>query len=216
MKDFGFYEWGVDRKGRDCIFVKTFPSLAPNSDENSLEYSIKYYPFIKIQNNSVFLVPIKPEFHRILFPEIEIQPDLFGSPVSSAGNAIKQAYLCKSQTKSIKPGDILFFYRTGDLKAITTYGVVEQFHIENDPDKIFQWVSKRTVYSYEDINKMAGTEVKVILFRFVRHLNERVPFSRLKESSLVAGSIQSILKLPRNKVKILIQEAKISDCVLSN
>lgn len=200
LQDYGFYQFGIDGNGRDFVYVKGFPSQPPKTNDAPLEYAIKYYPYIKLENNSVFLVPIQPQYHKILFPELEKQPDLFTSDAMSAGNAIKQAYICKSPTKSISPGDILFFYRTTDDKAITTFGVVDQFHIEKDPDKIFQWVSKRTVYSMDEINAMAGKEVKVILFRFIRHLNEQIPYDRLLKTGVINGPIQSITKLDKKIV----------------
>jgi len=216
LQDYGFYQYGIDKNERDIVYVKDFPAKPPATNDDPLEYSIKYYPYIKLENNSVYLVPIQPQYHKILFPEIEKQSDLFSSDAMSAGNAIKQAYLCKSPTKSIRPGDILFFYRTTDDKDISTYGVVDQFHIEKDPDKIFQWVSKRTVYSMDEIKVMAGKEVKVILFRFIRHLNERIPYDRLLSTDIINGPIQSITKLDKKSAVKLLNEAKINDSTLFN
>jgi len=216
LRDYGFYRFGIDSNGRDYVYLKDFPEKPPTTSDEPLEYAIKYYPHIKLDNNSVFLVPIQPQYHRILFPELEKQPDLFASEAMSAGNAIKQAYICRTPTKSIKPGDILFFYRTQDNKVVTTYGVVDQFHIEQDADKIFQWVSKRTVYSMEEIKGMAGKDVKVILFRFIRHLNEHVSYGRLKEMGIVKGPIQSVTKLDKKMVGELLNEAKINDSTLFN
>lgn len=216
LKDYGFYQYGIDGEGRDYVYVKDFPKTPPNTNDEPLEYAIRYYPYIKIKDNDVYLVPIKPQYHSVLFPEIEPQPDLFGLSTSSAGNAIKQAYLCKSPVKNIKPGDILFFYRTQDEKAITTYGVVDHFYIEREPEKILQWVSKRTVFTYEEIQEMAGSDVKVILFRFIRHLNNNVSFKRLKEIDVVKGPIQSITKLNKEKVGLLLHETRVDDSTLFN
>jgi len=216
LQDYGFYRFGVDKNGRDLVYVKDFPAKPPKTNDDPLEYSIKYYPYIKLENNSVFLVPIQPQYHKVLFPELEKQPDLFSSEAVSAGNAIKQAYICKSPAKSISPGDILFFYRTTDDKAITTYGVVDQFHIEEDPDKIFQWVSKRTVYSMDEIKEMSNKEVKVILFRIIRHLNESVPYHHLLKTGIVKGPIQSITKLDNKIASKLLNEVGINDSTLFN
>lgn len=216
LQDYGFYQYGIDAKGRDSVYVKDFPDAPPKTDDSPLEYAIKYYPYIKIDNSAVYLVPIQPQYHKILFPELERQPDLFSSESMSAGNAIKQAYLCKSPVKSINPGDILFFYRTNDDMAITTYGVVDQFHIEQDSEKIFQWVSKRTVYTIDEIREMSGSDVKVILFRFIRHLKEPLHYRRLKEKGIVKGPIQSIIKLDNTTAGLLINEARVNDCTLLN
>jgi len=219
FRDFGFYYYGVDRPGRDHVYVKDMPRRPPDVDMDCLAYAIKYYPYSKLRNCSAYLVPITPRFHEILFPELRIQTDLFEGPRISAGNAIKQAYLCKSNTKSIKAGDLLFFYRTDDSKAITTYGVVDQFHIESDPEKILQWVSKRTVFSGEDISSMASAAkhgVRVILFRLMGHLESPLSYSRLQKLRIVSGPIQSVTNISAEKSALIINEAGINDRVLSN
>jgi rRNA-processing protein FCF1 len=214
--DFGFDLYGIDCKGRDNVFVKTFPKFFQNNDLGSLEYAIRFFPKIKISNSSVYLVPIKPHYHDILFPEISRQNDLFRDDISSAGNTIKKAYLCNSNSSSIKAGDVLFFYRTEDEKSITSYGIVDQFYIENDPDKIFQWVSKRTVYSFSEIQNMRGKKTKIILFRQVDHLQNYINFNKLKSMNIVSGPIQSITKISKQKTVDIINEANLGGCILSD
>ena len=217
LVEFGFYDFGTDDKGRDRVFVKSFPKILPDTEESPLEYAIKYYPAIKLDSNNVFLIPIQPQYHEVLFPELVRQSDLFSEVSNSAGNAIKQAYLCRTPTRTVKPGDIVFFYRTTDDKTITTYGIVDQFYIESEVEKIFQWVSKRTVYSYSDIKKMSDSgEVKVILFRLIKHLKSPISFLDLKRAGIVKGSIQSLVKLDIDQTKILLKEAAINDCLLPN
>jgi hypothetical protein len=218
FNDFGFYVYGVDIEGRDQVFVKDFPKIFPINDDDPLEYAIKYFPLLKISSNAVYIVPIQPDFHKILFPELKssIQYDLFDDEPSSAGNTIKKAYLCNTNTRSIKSGDILFFYRTKDDKAITSYGIVDQFYIESDPEKIFQWVSKRTVYSYDDIVSMSGKNIKIILFRLVGHIENHIGFNKLKQLGIVTGPIQSVTRINDYKIKNIIDEAELNNCILSN
>lgn len=135
---------------------------------------------------------------------------------NSAGNAIKQAYVCHAPIKSIKTGDLVFFYRTQDDMEITTYGIVEKFVIESDPDKIYQWVAKRTVYSYENIEEMSGTDVKIILFRLLGHLDSRISYKRLLKLGVLSGPAQSITTIPRDKINCLLNEVNVDDCLISN
>jgi hypothetical protein len=217
VQDFGFSCYGVDEKGRDIVYVKQFPSALPDTTDTPLDYNIKYYPAIKIDTtNKALIVPILPKYHAILFPEIQVQVDLFSDVSNSAGNSIKQAYLCKAPIKNIAPGDVVLFYRTEDLQSITTYGVVDKFLVESEAEKIFQWVSKRTVYTYNDIEGMAGEDVKVILFRLVRHLDTPVPFQRLSKLGVVNGRPQSIVSLSKENTKKLLAEAQVDDCFISN
>ena len=47
------------------------------------------------------------------------------------GNAIKKAYLCNAKTKQMAEGDIVLFYRSVDVSAITSLGVVEEVEVRN-------------------------------------------------------------------------------------
>ena len=47
----------VDACYGDLVYVKEFPQVKPESNDNPLDYAIKYYPYIKIAMNSVYLVP---------------------------------------------------------------------------------------------------------------------------------------------------------------
>ncbi len=217
--DFGFEYIGVDTKGRDSVFMKTFITLDSISTSelslSHLEFLIKYYPAINANSINAYLIPVQPQFHNRLFPDICPQHTLFSFDEDSVGNAIKQAYICRAQTKSMNSGDIVFFYRTHDAKWITTYGVVEQFLIKNNSDEIFNIVKNRTVYNIGDITKMnSDLKAKVILFRRIRHLKKMIGFDRLKEINIVSGAIQSVVKLDHNQLKLLIDEAEINDCFL--
>jgi hypothetical protein len=219
FEDFGFEYFGIDKKGRDSVYIKQIPVTAPDEILDALDYAVKYYPYVSLRQCSAYLVPISPGFHSILFPEIAVQADFIESPRVSAGNAIKQAYLCNSNCKSIRPGDLLFFYRTHDYMAITSYGVVDQFYIENDPTTILQWVSKRTVFSGEDIRVMAENSkngVKVILFRLMGHCNHDVDYAKLLRMSLIKGPIQSITRISDDAVASIVNEAGINDRFLPN
>lgn len=223
ISDFGFYPFGVDEKNRDSVYVKDFINnkniMRFNSELMSLkplEFAIKYYPAVKISNVNVYLIPVAPQFHNRLFPDIVIQHPLFPSYEDSVGNAIKQAYICNSPIKSINQGDIVFFYRSGDQKVITTYGVVDSFLIEHDVNAVVNLVKRRTVYSKDNIASMINNNgVKVILFRRARHIKP-ISFQQLKKLGIILGAIQSIQKLNRVKIETLVKEANINDCFLSN
>lgn len=207
--DFGFYSFGEYHK--DHVYVKDHPIMPPTHDIEPLEYHKRYYPHFKCSSTQEkYIVPIQPAFHEILFPDIQEQPNLFVQ--STAGNAIKQAYLCHARMGGIKPGDILLFYRSHDWKGITSIGVVESSHELNEADKILQLVSKRTVYSYSDITDMAQKKTKVILFRLSMHLEKAVPFNWLIKQEVVNGNIQTIRKISDESFKRIVHEWGIRNC----
>jgi len=195
LVDFGFEDVGP--YGMDRVFVKQHPVAAPDTAGlSALEYVRRFYPHYQAGDQvQKFLVPIQHEFHRILFPDYQaLQSQLF-APQGSVGNAIKLAYLCHAASKQIKPGDALLFYRSEDEQAVTSLGVVDQFAVLSDAASIAAMVSRRTVYSIEEINRMATRPTKVILFRLVRHFPVPASLKRLLDDGVVAGNIQSITKI---------------------
>ena len=98
-------------------------------------------------------------------------------------------------TNQVKPGDIVLFYRTGDEKALTTLGIVERYEVHDDATNIMQIVSRRTVYSQKDIETMAKTPTKVMLFRLASHFLSSIPYKVLTQEGIVSGPIQSITKI---------------------
>ena len=193
-EDFGFENFGRHKNDNDIVYVKDHPVEPPDKKIPPFQYHRLYYPHFKTDAViSKYIVPIRPEFHSILFPGIQIQAGLFN--LESAGNAIKQAYLCHARISGIRSGDILLFYRSTDDKAITSIGVVEQTTDTQDKDKILELVSKRTVYTYSEIVDMAHKKTKVILFRIAKHLSAPIDHHWLLENDVIVGQIQTIRRI---------------------
>ncbi|MDF1782308.1 MAG: EVE domain-containing protein [Alcanivoracaceae bacterium] len=208
LADFGFFSYSGNYDG-DTVWVKKHPLLPPKPDVEAKDFVRFYYPhFRQDKDVNKYLVPIVPEYHDILFPDYPSQKSrqltLFTAPQRHIGNAIKLAYLCNAQTKSIAAGDILIFYRSHDEKVITTVGVVDDFSVSSDPEEISAQVSRRTVYSFEQISEMARKEVKVILFRVIKHFKSPISFGELKENGVLSGPPQSIVKLDESRYRRLI------------
>lgn len=212
LEDFGFIAEGD--YGGDVVWVKKHPIVAPAADIDALEYIRSFFPHFR-QDAAIrkFLVPIQPQYHDILFPDYHhperSQMSLFAMPNKHVGNAIKLAYLCHSQTNKVSPGDMLLFYRTEDEQAVTTLGIVEEFRVSKDPSTIASLVSRRTVYSDKEIEKLAEKDVKVILFRLVKHVSNPVPYHRMREKEIVSGPIQSLVRLDEAKFRKLASDAGI-------
>jgi hypothetical protein len=194
LQDFGFAERGTHRG--DVVLVKEHPVAAPICDLPPTDYVRRFYPHFR-QDATVqkFLIPIQPDFHAMLFPDyVATQTALFGTP-GDVGNAIKLAYLCHTPTSKIQAGDVVLFYRTQDEMAVTSVGVVDQFEVSNDSSVIARLVSRRTVYSLEEIDDMAQTPTKVILFRLIGHLPTSVSRQQLVHDQVVKGNIQTIRQI---------------------
>lgn len=207
LEDFGFCLRG--QYGSDIVLVKEHPRVAPEPEGLSpLEYACRYFPhYCKDLSVQKFIVPIRPAYHDILLPDYNPhQGRLFGVQ-NSAGNAIKLAYLCHSPTNLLMPGDVLLFYRTVDEKAITSVGIVDNFKTLQDAAEIASLVSRRTVYSQREIEEMATTSTKVILFRLVEHLPRQVSYAQLQTSCGIAGPIQSVRKIQDDEFRRILHAA---------
>lgn len=207
LADFGFADVGT--YGLDRVFVKWHPVRAPDAAGlSALEYVRQFYPHYQAGPDvQKFLIPIQQGFHQILFPDYPaLQPLLFAAR-GSVGNAIKLAYLCHAASKQIRAGDLLLFYRSEDEQAVTSLGVVERFAVLSDAASIAALVSRRTVYSIEEIEGMATRPTKVILFRLVKHLPAPPSLKRLLEDGVVAGNIQSITKISDDSFSRVLEAA---------
>ena len=199
LVDFGFEYVGSHpgSNGRDAVYLKQHPVAPPEPYAPYLEYHRKYFPhFCSGPEVAKFVVPIRPEFHRILFPDYQSvtdhQRDMF--PVENyAGNAIKMAYLSHAQTNTIESGSVLLFYRSGDDQALTS--IVESYEKLGDADAIISKVKRRTVYTLTDIQKMALKPTRVLLFRFVRHLLRPIPCAELIQHGVLKGRPQSLTSI---------------------
>lgn len=209
LDEFGFVAQG-NYEG-DTVFVKAHPAEPPASALPAPDYVRLYYPHYK-KDASVqkYLVPIRPEYHEVLFPDYESaarqQLALF-RPQNFAGNAVKLAYLCHTPTRSVRPGDLLLFYRTADERAVTTLGVVDRFEVIKDATKIASLVSRRTVYTQQEIVTMATRETKVFLFRCVEHFPHPVRHDELLQQNIAAGPIQSLRRINDAQFERLLRAA---------
>lgn len=193
LSDFGFQRRGM--YGTDIMLVKAHPSSPPVEDVPALDYAKLYFPhYRKDASVQKFLVPIQPQYHQVLFPELSRQGQLFNGN-SVAGNAIKQAYLCKAPSNQVHAGDIVLFYRSKDEMAVTTIGIVERYETHTEAAKIMQLVSRRTVYSQSEIEAMTNKSVRVMLFRLVGHFNKPISLASLKHDANVPGKLMSITKI---------------------
>lgn len=213
IEDFGFRYFGRCDKDRDEVFVKKITINGMNDMHlNAIDFHKMYSPSIRCKTNiNKFIVPIKPSYHNILFPEIEDDKRLFYTH-PSVGNTIKKAYLSHANTNQMKSGDLLLFYRSQDKMAITTLGIVEKTFKSSDFEQILEEVAKRTVYSYDEIQELAKKEAHIILFRLIEHFD--TPFITkdwMRENS-IDKKCQSICKIEDDCFYRILDKGKIKYC----
>ena len=195
-EEYGFIKFGQKTTNGDLIYLK---DMHPRNDESlsSLDYLIRYYPHYR-DDESVkkHIVPIIPKFHQQLFPDTNkgyipgLEP-----PVRSEGRAIKKAYICHANTRSLQEGDIVLFYQSRQ-QTIEVLGIIESVKTTSEFEDLSRIVSKRTVYNQEDLRALAQKECLVIMFRLVKMMR---PFKLPK----VINCPQSIQTITHENFRIL-------------
>lgn len=223
IEDYGFILRGKNRRGEEIYTKEIVP---PNAILESINDPIKlnkiYYPsFMDGANINKYIVPIQPQYHKMLFPKykhksrnIFKQIPLFKirDNIKSHGYSIKKAYLSHSFVSSMKSGDLLLFYRTEDYKAITTIGVVEQVYTGiRDSEQIKKLTAKRTVFTDSAIDEMCQKDTTVILFRWCMHLDKEVKYEDLIKNGIISGQIQRMQSLSNEKYEEIIK-GNIDEC----
>lgn len=198
FEDFGFQDTGCKTKLGEIILAK--PMSFTEADRDSLEplsFNIRYGPFaVTFKNIPTFVVPIKPRYHRLLFPEGEKQLELIPGMLP-CGNSIRKAYLSNAAIRTITPGSNLLFYRSEDLQSATFIGVVEATFLSSSPTDIARYVAKRTVYSFSEIEALCHADVLAILLRQARILKHPITLSELMKNGVLSAAPQSIITVPR-------------------
>ncbi|MEE0866612.1 MAG: hypothetical protein U0L98_07550 [Clostridia bacterium] len=169
-----------------------------------------YYPNIDYTDQRIFLVPIRPIFNKLLFPESEINPQLTFDDLEgdiTSANAIKKAYICNSNTKQIRAGDLLFFYSTRENMRLTAIGIVDIVcnSFENF-DEIKKLVNKRTAYTDEQLREATKQDSLVILFKHYLTFEKEITYKDLLNMGVISSGIQQIQKIDLKKMKKIIEK----------
>ena len=171
-----------------------------------------------------FCVPIRPDYHRRLFPEIAFVVELPLFPTESfapvlahgeertPGSTIRKVYLCRAKITRIRPGDILLFYMSKHegytaSQSITTVGIAEQVINVTTQEDLIRLTAKRSVYSADDMALMeplAASPVKMIDFLLAGHIKPPVQVQTLLAIGVFSGRPpQSIAELSETQYQSL-------------
>ena len=199
ISEYGFKKIAIKNNGED-IFVKYLvvreewaKSLPP------IDISKAFYPsFYDGDQVKKFIVPILPVYHNKLFTDFskrQVTLPEYADEFVVEGNTIKKAYLSHSNIKRMQRGDLILFYRSGDLQAITSLGVVEAVYSDaKDTEQILQLAGKRTVFTRGEVDKwVEKSPVSVFLFRHHFHLKKPVELERLIANQIVRAAPQSAM-----------------------
>jgi ribosomal protein S18 acetylase RimI-like enzyme len=224
LTNYGFEETQKLSNGELVVEKAITNGLLPGLVMDPLEYDRRHYPrFYDGAISQKFIVPIQPDYHRKLFPEIAFgtelplfpnetfKPVLALGQARTPGNTIRKVYLCRAQSNQMRPGDLLFFYMSNDLRyagsqSITTVGVFEQITEVRKTDDLVKATAKRSVFSADELEAMEASNhspIKVIDFLLVGHSDPTVALPSLLASNIISAPPQSIVRLSEGRYSLL-------------
>lgn len=200
LGQFGYVDVARSRRG-ELVLAKTFQPRDESLE--ALDYHVRYGPPAVSIKASAFVIPIQNHWHNQLFPECAMSssvekgqlafPDFAGEQIRPWGNALRKAYLCNASTNRLGPGDVILFYRSG-FKTVEVIGVVEETLRTASAEDVRNLVGGRTVYSAEDMERLAGHSRQVLVIMFRRDWVLESPWSltELQFSNVLNGPPQTV------------------------
>lgn len=212
LERFGF-TMDAHRDSHERIMVKHLNPLPGAPTLEPLDHAVAFGPR-SVRVLRAHVVPIQYDLHDRLLPDSSPQISLFEN--EPCGNAIRKAYICRSPSRQLVPGDLLAFLRTRTSSTrLTAVGVVEQTFLSNDPAEIAARVRGRTVYSYAEIERLcidatSTRPVLTILFRLDRRIEPPWSAATLNLAGVMKRSPQSIARISPKGVQWLRTELDAS------
>lgn len=229
LQHFGF-ERTIELANGEWVLEKVMargPLSSPRGD--IYEEDRRFYPrFHEGAEVGKFCIPIQPDYHRKLFPEIAkgIALPLFPDHVNlidqrgdrTPGNTIRKVYLCRSKITRLRPGSIVLFYMSkGEgfalSQSITTVGVVEQVRQATSGEDLLRWTGKRSVFSEVDLHEWSPTTaspVKVIDFLLAGHVEPAIGLDALVSQGIFNGRPpQSISEIDSQRYILLRNQIRL-------
>jgi GNAT superfamily N-acetyltransferase len=203
VEEFGFVANDGTTPDGEMLLRKRFVPPDGTIGDNALDFHVQYGPRALHRDAPMFVVPIQPRYHGLLFPETEPPRFPFDEP-QPYGNAIRKAYLCHSRIAGLKPGVTLLFYKSkgglalsrGNEQTIQCVGVVERVVRSRSAETIAREVGRRTVYRFAEIETMARDRyVLAVLFRHAIILENPISLRELVAQGLLGGVPQSIAQV---------------------
>jgi len=184
--------------GELVLWRSLVPPPGIEAQLDGFEFNRRYGPRNLKLDVPMHIIPIEPRWEERLFPEGRLQLGLV--PENAAcGNDLRKAYLSHSATRRVARGDIVLFYRSGDLRSVRFIAVVEATLRTSDPGELVSFVGTRTVYTakdIEDLTRGGRKDVAAMLIRQSRLLEPGWSIAELSANGVVARAPQSTQRVP--------------------
>lgn len=191
LQEWGFKYHGLKASatGNEHVYIRDF---YPAADKANPKLT---FPYVDADAN-VYFVPIYPAYHTELMPDSILNNESKADFVEHEPhrNAISKVYISRSFERSMKPGDLIVFYRTGGYYAgvVTTIGVVENVAL-NIPDEqtFIKLCRKRSVFNDAELSKhwhYKRSHPFIVNFLSVYSFPKRPNLAKLIELGVIADT----------------------------
>jgi DNA-binding transcriptional regulator YhcF (GntR family) len=213
IEQYGFFKIAKKSTGED-IYFKRFKRDIQKEDIESIppvNLNKIYYPaFYDGPRVRKHIIPIKPEYHDRLFIEYRHRiPSIFegAGELITEGNTIKKAYICRTMSKKLNPGDILLFYRSKDKKELTSVCTAEKiFQKIERYEEVIKIVGKRTVYSKDELSEiLKHGPATIIIFLLHFELNRYISLHNLQRAAIVRKAPQSVMEISDGRYRQILK-----------
>ncbi|MBO6718021.1 MAG: GNAT family N-acetyltransferase [Rhizobiaceae bacterium] len=196
-------------------------ALASCVDQNRFDtHRLNYPRFVVDQDTAAYGIPIKEEYHDILYPDLrqQRQLDLFaalglGGGPRRPGNTIRKVYLCRAPSNLGSPGSLLFFYKgkseSPPSQALSALGILEDIRLARSTRELLQMTGGRSVYSEKNLEGWRASEaspVKVINYLLAAYIDPAIEMKKLRELGIIGTHPpQSIFRIPQSRISGLLK-----------
>ena len=214
-----FLNWGFEyytkkKSNGELVLLKKIDKYSQNK-------SIKEnYPLVKEDANLYFL-PIKPEYHFRMFPDLILEREKGKERYEIAiENCLEKIYATKfSYFSGIEPGDLLVIYRMGEEGRSKKYGscitgiaIFEEYKKCSSKEEFLKFCKNITVFSTDELNSFYDNNYKsIVKMIYLKPIQPKIILKELQDKGLIGpGQGPRILeKIDKNKFCKILNEKGI-------
>lgn len=212
LENWGFEKYTYKFNG-ELVLVKKIVSF---DDKKSIKAN---YPLHR-NNPNYFFLPIKPLYHKALFPDLKLKIENNESKEMACNYALEKNYIT-SFNKSVNwtIGDVLLIYRMGEEDRIKKYAscvtgiaVLEDIKKCNSIGEMLALVKNKSVFNEAEVKDLFNRNYRTIItLVYIKPLNKKVILETLREKGIVEqnGGARILDKIGENKYNDIIKESEL-------
>ena len=219
LEFYGFEKTGTKGAQGEIILERRFSNARLMRVDATPVYETdrKSYPrFVADAHVRGFVIPIKEDYHDVLYPDLRNarQPGMSrdteqGAGPRRPGNTIRKVYLCRAPSNLGEPGSILFFYKGKSVEnpsqSLTAVGILDDVALAKSTEDLMKFTGGRSVYSKKELINYQATPddpVKVINYLLVGYIDPPISLNELHDTGIFPGHPpQSIIELKGTRLR---------------